>query len=54
MWTDWVEAAILNGSVGLISERKSLENRFETVRRNSLLRDARFLPPAQIYSQALQ
>jgi hypothetical protein len=52
MWTDWVEAAILNGSVGLISERKSLENRFETVRGNSSLRDARFLPPAHIWQLA--
>ena len=52
MWMDWVEAAILNRSVGLISERKSLENHFKMVRGNLSLRDAQFLPPAHIWQPA--
>ena len=51
MWTDWVEAAVLLGAWDLFL-RESLENRFETVRGNSSLRDARFLPPAHIWQPA--
>ena len=47
--TDLADAKLPFGSVGLISERETLKNRFKTVLGKVLLRNARFWPYTQIW-----